>query len=270
MPYAPLDLSGRVAVVVGGTSGIGQAIALGLAEAGADVVISARTAEQLEQVASQVEDKGRKAVVVPADLSDLDAVAALAQTAYDELGRIDTVVNNVGGTFPRAFLDTSPRFLTEAFSFNVATAHALTRAAVPFMLKSPDGQQSVVTISSMMGRTADRGFVAYGTAKAALAHWTKMAAQDLAPRIRVNGIYVGSIMTSALEYVAGQPELMNQLETKTPLGRVGEPEDIAAGVLYLASRAGQYVTGKLIEIDGGIQQPTLDLGMPDLEPEPAS
>ena len=97
------------------------------------------------------------------------------------------------------------------------------------MLKSPDGQQSVVTISSMMGRTADRGFVAYGTAKAALAHWTKMAAQDLAPRIRVNGIYVGSIMTSALEYVAGQPEMMDQLETKTPLGRVGEPEDIAAG-----------------------------------------
>ncbi len=73
-------------------------------------------------------------------------------------------------------------------------------------------------------------------------------------------------MTSALEYVAGQPEMMNQLETKTPLGRVGEPEDIAAGVLYLASKAGQYVTGKLIEIDGGIQQPTLDLGMPDLEP----
>ena len=116
----------------------------------------------------------------------------------------------------------------------------------------------------MMGRTADRGFLAYGTAKAALAHWTRLAAKDLAPRIRVNGIFVGSIMTSALEYVAGQPEMMNQLETKTPLGRVGEPEDIAAGVLYLSSKAGQYVTGKLLEIDGGIQQPTLDLGLPDL------
>ena len=260
------SIEGQVAIVTGAGRGLGAATAVALAEAGADVVISARTAEQLDRVAAQITAAGRKAVVVPADLSDLDAVAGLAQTAYDELGRIDTVVNNVGCTFPRGFLETSPRFLTEAFSFNVATAHALTRAAVPFMLKSPDGQQSVVTISSMMGRTADRGFVAYGTAKAALAHWTKMAARDLAPRIRVNGIYVGSIMTSALEYVAGQPEMMNQLETKTPLGRVGEPEDIAAGVLYLASKAGQYVTGKLIEIDGGIQQPTLDLGMPDLEP----
>jgi len=113
-------------------------------------------------------------------------------------------------------------------------------------------------------RVFDRGFVAYGTAKAALAHWTKMAAQDLSPRIRVNGIYVGSIMTSALEMVAGDPNLMGQLEGKTPLGRVGEPADIAAGVLYLSSRAGQYLTGKLIEIDGGIQQPTLDLGFPDV------
>jgi 7-alpha-hydroxysteroid dehydrogenase len=257
-------IEGQVAIVTGAGRGLGAATAVALAEAGADVVISARTADQLESVADQIRAAGRRVVVVPADLSDLDAVAGLAQTAYDELGRVDTVVNNVGGTFPKEFLKTSPRFLTEAFSFNVATAHALTRAAVPFMLKSPDGQQSVVTISSMMGRTADRGFVAYGTAKGALAHWTKMAAQDLSPRIRVNGIYVGSIMTSALEFVAGQPEMMNQLETKTPLGRVGEPEDIAAGVLYLASKAGQYLTGKLIEIDGGIQQPTLDLGFPDL------
>jgi 7-alpha-hydroxysteroid dehydrogenase len=263
------SITDQVAIVTGAGRGLGAATAVALAEAGADVLISARTAEQLEVVAEQVRATGRRCLVVAADLSDLDAVAGLAQAAYDEFGRLDTVVNNVGGTFPREFMQTSNRFLNEAFSFNVTTAHALTKAAVPLMLKdAEDGQsgkqKSVVTISSMMGRTADRGFIAYGTAKAALAHWTKMAAQDLSPRIRVNGIYVGSILTSALEFVAGQPELMGQLEGKTPLGRVGEPEDIAAGVLYLSSKAGQYVTGKLLEIDGGIQQPTLDLGFADV------
>jgi 7-alpha-hydroxysteroid dehydrogenase len=260
----------QVAIVTGAGRGLGAATAVALAEAGADVLISARTERQLDHVAEQVRATGRRCLVVPADLSDLDAVAGLAQAAYDEFGRLDTVVNNVGGTFPTEFLKTTNEFLNEAFSFNVTTAHALSVAAVPLMLADAAGQQggqkSIVTISSMMGRTADRGFVAYGTAKAALAHWTKMAAQDLAPRIRVNGIYVGSIMTSALEYVAGQPAMMDQLESKTPLKRVGEPEDIAAGVLYLASKAGQYVTGKLIEIDGGIQQPTLDLGFPDVSP----
>ncbi|MCW2797946.1 SDR family oxidoreductase [Nocardioides sp.] len=257
----------QVAIVTGAGRGLGAATAVALAEAGADVLISARTERQLDRVAEKVRATGRRCLVVPADLSDLDAVAGLAQAAYDEFGRLDTVVNNVGGTFPTEFLKTTNEFLNEAFSFNVTTAHALSVAAVPLMLSSaPDAQKSIVTISSMMGRTADRGFIAYGTAKAALAHWTKMAAQDLAPRVRVNGIYVGSIMTSALEFVAGQPEMMNQLETKTPLKRVGEPEDIAAGVLYLSSRAGQYVTGKLIEIDGGIQQPTLDLGFPDVGP----
>lgn len=257
----------QVAIVTGAGRGLGAATAVALAEAGADVLISARTEKQLDRVAEQVRAAGRRCLVVAADLSDLDAVAGLAQAAYDEFGRLDTVVNNVGGTFPTEFLKTTNEFLNEAFSFNVTTAHALSVAAVPLMLQSaPEAQKSIVTISSMMGRTADRGFIAYGTAKAALAHWTKMAAQDLAPRIRVNGIYVGSIMTSALEFVAGQPELMGQLESKTPLKRVGEPEDIAAGVLYLSSKAGQYVTGKLLEIDGGIQQPTLDLGFPDVGP----
>lgn len=262
---------GQVAIVTGAGRGIGAATAVALAEAGADVVVSSRTEKDLERVADRVRAAGRRAVVVPADLSDTAAVAGLAQTAYDELGRIDTVVNNVGGTFPNAFLDTEVDFLEEAFHFNVSTAHALTRAAVPLMLAGADAeageavpQKSVVAISSMMGRSAGRGYLAYGTAKAALAHWARLAAADLAPRIRVNAIAVGSVMTSALEFVAGQPEMMAQLETKTPLGRVGEAEDVAAAAVYLASRAGQYVTGKVLEVDGGLQQPNLDLGLPDL------
>jgi 7-alpha-hydroxysteroid dehydrogenase len=257
----------QVAVVTGAGRGIGAATAVAFAEAGADVVISSRTEKQLDEVAERIRAVGRRALVVPADLSDTDAVAGLANAAFDEFGRLDTVVNNVGGTFPNEFLKTDVRFLEQAFHFNVSTAHALSVAAVPLMLKAePDAQKSIVCISSMMGRAAGRGFLAYGTAKAALAHWARLAASDLAPRVRVNGIYVGSVMTSALEYVAGQPELMNELETKTPLGRVGEAEDIAAAALYLSSRAGQYVTGKLLEVDGGIQAPNLDLNLPDVTP----
>ena len=257
-------LDGHAAIVTGAGRGIGAASAIALAEAGADVLIAARHASQLEKVAEQIRATDRRAAVVPADLSDLDAAAGLAQAAYDEFGRLDIVVNNVGGTIPNAFLDTDAAYLEEAFHFNVSTAHALSRAAVPLMLKGPDdAQRSIVGISSMMGRRAGRGYLAYGTAKAALAHWTRLAAEDLAPKIRVNGIFVGSVMTSALEFVAGVPEMWDQLE-QTPLGRVGEAEDIAAGVLYLASKAGQYVTGKMLEIDGGLQAPNLDLGLPAL------
>jgi 7-alpha-hydroxysteroid dehydrogenase len=255
-------LDDQVAIVTGAGRGIGAATAVALAEAGADVVLSARTPDQLAAVAAQVEAAGRRAAVVPADLSDLDAVAGLAEAAREAFGRIDVVVNNVGGTMPRPFLDTSPRRLIEAFSFNVATAHALTRAAVPIMLETGGG--SVVGISSMMGRTAGRGFVAYGTAKAGLAHWTRLAAQDLAPRIRVNAIAVGSIATSALEIVLNDDGLRTTMEQGTPLRRIGEPEEIAATVLFLASRAGGYITGKIVEVDGGIEQPNLDMGLPDL------
>src|SRR5690606_23799757 len=149
-----------------------------------------RTAEQLQAVAAQVEAHGRRAVVAAIDVNDLDATASLVATAVAELGGVDIVVNNAGGTMPRPFLDTSAGFLERAFHFNVTTAFALTQAAVPEMLARGGG--SVVNITSAMGRMADRGMVAYGTAKAGLAHLTRLAAAELAPRIRVNGIAVGS------------------------------------------------------------------------------
>ena len=255
----------HVAVVTGAGRGIGAASAVALAQAGADVVISARSRDQLEKVAAQVEEAGRRALVVPADLMDLDAVASLADAAYDEFGRLDIVVNNVGGTIPNALLDTDPAYLEEAFHFNVSTAHALVRAAVPHMLRGGGG--SIVNISSVVGRVSGRGYLAYGTAKAALAHYTKLAARDLSPSIRVNVIAVGSVMTSALEFVASDETSRRAMEEATPLGRIGEAEDVAAAALYLCSRAGGYLTGKVLEVDGGLEQPNLDLGLPDLTGE---
>jgi 7-alpha-hydroxysteroid dehydrogenase len=255
-------VDGQVAVVTGAGRGIGAATAVALAEAGADVVLAARSEDQLQKVAGQVEALGRRAVVVPGDLSDLDVVAGLATVAKEELGRLDIVVNNVGGTMPRPFLHTSPRFLEEAFHFNVSTAHALTRAAVPHMLDTGGG--AVVSISSVMGRIAGRGFLAYGTAKAALAHWTRLAALDLAPLVRVNAIAVGSVATSALAVVMENEDLRTQAEENTPLHRIGDPDDIAAMVLTLVSSAGGFLTGKVVEVDGGTDVPTLDMGLPDL------
>ncbi|RSN43547.1 short chain dehydrogenase [Amycolatopsis sp. WAC 04197] len=254
-------LTDQVAVVTGAGRGIGAATAVALAEAGADVVISSRTETQLEDVAALVAATGRRAHVVPTDLSDPAAAGELARIAAAEFGRLDLVVNNVGGTYPRPLLETTPDFLEEAFRFNVSTAHALTVAAATSLLESGG---SVVNISSVMGRVTGRGFAAYGTAKAALAHYTRLAAADLAPKVRVNAISVGSVATSALEVVVGNDELRGRMEAATPLRRIGEAEDIAATVVFLASGAGRYVTGKIIEVDGGLQAPNLELGLPDL------
>jgi 7-alpha-hydroxysteroid dehydrogenase len=252
----------KVAVVTGAGRGIGASAAVSLAEAGADVVISARTAGQLGEVAAKIEAAGSRAVVVPADLSDLDAVAALVDHAREAFGRLDLVVNNVGGAMPRPFMDTSPGQMEQAFHFNVSTAHALLRPAVPLMLEGGGG--SVVNISSAMGRLSGRGFLAYGTAKGALAHYTRLAAADLSPRIRVNAIAVGSVATSALDIVMQTAALREAMEAGTPLGRIGDPEDIAAAVVYLASQAGSYITGKVLEVDGGTEAPNLDMGLPDV------
>jgi 7-alpha-hydroxysteroid dehydrogenase len=111
---------------------------------------------------------------------------------------------------------------------------------------------------------AGRGYLAYGTAKGALAHYTRLAAADLSPQIRVNAIAVGSVATSALDVVMQTDELREALEANTPLKRIGDPADIAAAVVYLASEAGSYVTGKILEVDGGIESPNLDMGLPDL------
>lgn len=256
-------LDGSVAVVTGAGRGLGAAIAVAFAEAGADVVVSARTAADLDAVAAQVQQAGRRAQAVVADLARPEQTAQLAGTAVETFGRLDIVVNNVGGAMPAPLLNTSAQDLKDAFGFNVLTAHALTTAAVPLMLEHAGGG-AVINITSAVGRLAGRGFAAYGTAKAALAHYTRLAAADLAPRIRVNAIAPGAILTSALEVVAGNDELRTPMERATPLRRLGDPADIAAAAVYLASPAGGYLTGKVLEVDGGLTAPNMELPIPDL------
>jgi 7-alpha-hydroxysteroid dehydrogenase len=256
-------LDDRVAVVTGAGRGLGAAMALAFAEAGADVLIAARTQAQLEEVAEQVRGAGRRAHIVVADLARPEDTSSLAAQAVDAFGKLDIVVNNVGGTMPGALLDTTAKDMRDAFTFNVATAHALTAAAAPLMLEHSGGG-SIINVTSTMSRVAGRGFAAYGTAKAALAHYTRLSALDLAPRIRVNAIAPGSILTSALDIVASNEELRTPMEQATPLRRLGDPLDIAAAAVYLASPAGGYLTGKTLEVDGGITFPNLELPIPDL------
>jgi 7-alpha-hydroxysteroid dehydrogenase len=255
-------LDGQVAVITGAGRGIGAATAIALAQAGSDVAISARTREQLDVIAAEVTAAGREALVLPADLSEPDSPSQLIEKTVAHFGKLAVIVNNVGGAMPRPFLNTKRRHLENAFQFNVGIAHEVTAAGVPHLLAGGGG--TVVNISSAMGRIAGRGYLAYGTAKAALAHYTQLAAHDLAPKIRVNAIAVGSVATSALDIVLTDDELRTRMETATLLRRIGDPRDIAAAVVYLASPASGYVTGQVFAVDGGLQTPNLDLGLPDL------
>jgi 7-alpha-hydroxysteroid dehydrogenase len=255
-------MEGKVAIVTGASRGIGAASARALAECGCDLVVSARSTDVLDGFSESVRSStGRRVEAVAADLNDLDNLTALVESARNSFGRVDVVVNNVGGTMPRPFLDTSARYLESAFHWNVTTAFQLTKACVPLMLEGGGG--SVINISSAVGHLSDRGYVGYGTAKAALDHLTELMATDLAPRIRVNAVAPGSIETDALGSVLND-EMRATMTSLTPLQRLGRVDDIAAAVVYLASEAGSFLTGKVIEVDGGLRVPNLPLGLPDL------
>jgi len=255
----------RVAVVTGAGLGIGRGIALGLADAGADLVLAARTEADLEEVAHEVGARGRRALVVRTDVTDSAALENLVARTVAEFGRLDILVNNAGGAMPRAALDTSEGFLERAFRFNVTAAFTLIKLAAPQMVDTAGGG-AVVNISSRSASMTQTSFVAYGAAKAALDRMTRNIAPELAPRVRVNAIDVGGVATRSLDVVLTDDDLRRQFLAGTPMGRPGEPEDIACAVLYLVSDASSWVTGKVFEIDGGSEHPAISVPTPPLEP----
>ncbi|MDE0885176.1 MAG: glucose 1-dehydrogenase [Myxococcota bacterium] len=243
-------LDGKVALVTGSGRGIGQGCALAFAELGAHVVCSARTPEQIEETAERAGAFGADALAVPCDVTDAGQLENVVSKTLERFGRIDILVNNAGGSPPRPALDTSEAMFNRAFQFNVTSAMNLTRMVVPHMLEGDGG--SVVNISSAAGRLAQSGFAAYGTAKAALSALTRLLGQEFAPRVRVNAIAVGSIATSALLPFLDE-KTRGQMESMTPMARLGEVDDIALAALYLASPASSWVTGKIFEVDGGTE-----------------
>lgn len=255
-------LDGKVAIVSGAGRGIGAATARALATAGAAVAVWSRTAEQVEAVAADIEADGGRAMAATVDAGDADAVTAGVDAVVESLGRLDVVVNVVGGALPRAALDTKDHHLTGAFDHNVVTGIRLVRATAPHLLAAGGG--SVIMVSSAVGHLVGRGYLAYGTAKAAVDHSVRMLAADLSPRIRVNAVAPGAILTEALAFIAEDEATRTAIESATPLRRLGTPEDIAAAVLYLASPASSYVTGQVLAVDGGLTAPNFTIPLPDL------
>ncbi|MET4000837.1 glucose 1-dehydrogenase [Marinobacterium sp. MBR-109] len=244
------NLEGQVAVITGAGRGLGRAIALAYAEAGADIVCSARTLSDVEAVADEVRALGRRALAVSCDVNDQLQREALVASAIEGMGTITHLVNNAGGSGPNDPLKMTPADFAAVLEFNVTSAYSLTQLCVPHMRNAGGG--NVINITSGAARYIQKHFSAYGTAKAALTHLTKLLAQDFAPHVRVNAIAPGPIRTAALENAA-PAAMLEKMAQNTPLQRIGEPEDIAAAALYFATPASSWVTGKVIEVDGGAE-----------------
>jgi 7-alpha-hydroxysteroid dehydrogenase len=257
-------LDGKSALITGAGKGIGRGIALAFAKAGADVALVARTKDDLDAVAEQVRAEGRNAVPIPADVTNIDGLKDVVDQSVRSLGGLDILVNNAGGVEQLGvYTDMTVAILEAALRFNVSVPFELGRLALPHMLERGGG--AIVNIGSMAGVYTERGFLAYSLAKSALAKLTQLAAVELSPRVRVNAVLPGAIETDLVRSVMeAMPEVRAAMHAKTPMRRNGTPDDIASAVLFLASPASSWMTGKLLEVDGAAPSGLLPNDAPDL------
>jgi len=242
-------LANQVAVVTGAGRGIGRAIALKFAEAGADVVCVSRTAENSEKVAMEVKGLGRRAWAVAVDVSDSAAVAGASERILTEAGRVDILVNNAGITRDGLLMRMSDADWDIVLNTNLKGAFCFTKAFSRSFLKQRSGR--IINISSIIGIIGNAGQANYAASKAALIGFTKACAKEFGSRgVTVNAVAPGFIetdMTSALDEKA-----RTALLERIPLNALGQPGDIAAAALYLAGPSGRYVTGQVLTVDGGM------------------
>lgn len=251
-------LDNKVAIVTGSGRGIGAATAIAFADAGADVVVTARTKSQLENTAAEIRKRGKRALLVVCDVLDEVQCVSLVEQTISKFGRLDILVNNVGGSGDiKPTLMTSTQELEACFKFNTATAFTMSRLCAPHMVKTT-GTGAIVNISSVAGHLPQPGFMSYGIGKAAMNFMTLNLAQDFAPKVRVNAISVGSTLTDALAGVMND-DLEKAMLKQTPMDRLGQPEDVAACALFLASPAASYVTGEIYGVNGGVIKTPMEM-----------
>jgi 3-oxoacyl-[acyl-carrier protein] reductase len=242
-------LANQVAVVTGAGRGIGRAIALKFAEAGADVVCVSRTAENSEKVAMEVKKAGRRAWAVAVDVSDSAAVAGASERILEEAGHVDILVNNAGITRDGLLMRMSDADWDIVLNTNLKGAFCFTKAFSRSFLKQRSGR--IINISSIIGIIGNAGQANYAASKAALIGFTKACAKEFGSRgITVNAVAPGFIetdMTSALD-----EKTRTGLLDRIPLNALGQPGDIAEAALYLAGPGGRYVTGQVLTVDGGM------------------
>lgn len=249
------DLSGRTALVTGGGRGIGRHIAIGLAEAGADVFVVSRDLERCQSVATEIEALGRRAWPLAADLSDLEAIASLTERVFAELPKLDVLVNNAGRVWASPLLDYTPEGWDRVFDLNVRGLFFLSQRVARNM--SEHGGGSIIHVSSISAfRGApdeEQAVVAYNASKGAVVSLTIDMATKLAPKgIRVNGIAPGPFLTDMMNHIRHDEERMREYNRGIPLGRCGEEDDIKGAAVFLASDASQFVTGHTLVVDGGV------------------